>query len=134
MISMKIKKDILTKVIDHAKKGAPLEVCGYLAAQDHVIIKHYELTNIDQSEQHFSFDPKEQFATLKDARREGLQVAAVYHSHPISPARPSLEDIRLAYDPTISYVIVSLANNSSDVKSFKIKNSQVFSETVEILD
>ena len=130
---MKIKKDILTKIIDHAKRGAPLEVCGYLAARDGVIVKHYELTNVDQSEQHFSFDPKEQFATLKDSRREGLEVVAVYHSHPASPARPSAEDIRLAYDSLISYVIVSLANGKDDVKSFNIKNSQVSPEVIETL-
>ena len=130
---MKIRRDILSKIVAHAKKGAPLEVCGYLAGKDGSITKHYELTNIDNSPEHFSFDPKEQFATIKDARNQGLEVVAVYHSHPVSLARPSVEDIRLAYDPHISYVIVSLANGGEEVKSFKIKNSQVFPEVIEIL-
>ena len=130
---MKIKRETLAKIVNHAQKIAPIEACGYLAAKDGIVNKHYELTNIDQSEVHFSFDPKEQFAAIKDARAQGLEVVAVYHSHPASPARPSGEDIRLAYDPNISYVIVSLANGQEDVKSFKIKNSQVSSETIEIL-
>ena len=130
---MKIKRETLAKIVNHAQKIAPIEACGYLAAQNGVVNKHYELTNIDQSEVHFSFDPKEQFAAIKDARTQGLDVVAVYHSHPASPARPSTEDIRLAYDPNISYVIVSLANGQEDVKSFKIKNSQVSGETIEIL-
>ena len=130
---MKIKRETLAKIVNHAQKIAPIEACGYLAAQNGVVNKHYELTNMDQSEVHFSFDPKEQFAAIKDARAQGLDVVAVYHSHPASPARPSGEDIRLAYDPNISYVIVSLANGQEDVKSFKIKNSQVSPETIEIL-
>ena len=58
-IFMKIKKDIIEKIITHAKNGTPIEVCGYLASQNGVISRHYELTNVDQSEEHFTFDPKE---------------------------------------------------------------------------
>lgn len=131
---MKIKKDVISKIIAHAKRGVPLEVCGYLAGQNGVINKHYELTNLDQSEVHFSFDPKEQFAVVKDARAKGYDIGAVYHSHPASPARPSQEDIRLAYDPHISYVIVSLADGKADIKSFKIREKQVIPEAIDIVD
>ncbi|VAX36251.1 Mov34/MPN/PAD-1 [hydrothermal vent metagenome] len=131
---MKIKKEIRESIIAHAQKGMPIEMCGYLAGQDGVITKHYELTNIDNSPEHFSFDPKEQFVTIKDARTNGLKVYAVYHSHPETPARPSEEDIKLAYDPTISYVIVSLAADEPDVKSFKIKDSAVAPEEIEIVE
>ena len=133
-LPMKIKKDIINKIIAHAQKGAPIEMCGYLTGQDNIVSKHYELTNIDHSEDHFSFDPQEQFAAVKDARANGLEVCAVYHSHPVTPARPSQEDIRLAYDPSISYVIISLADGVEDVKSFKIRDAQVTPETIEIVE
>lgn len=128
---MKIKKDIIDKIIDHAKKDAPVEACGYLAGKDGIITRHYELTNIDKSEEHFAFDKNEQFAPVKEARNEGLEVCAVYHSHPKTPARPSAEDIKLAYDPNISYVIVSIADGQEDIKSFKIVNSQITPEILE---
>ena len=131
---MRIKKEIIDSIVAHAKSGAPIEMCGYLASQDGVVTKHYELKNVDNSEDHFTFDPKEQFDTIKDARNNGLEVCAVYHSHPVTPARPSAEDIKLAYDPNISYVIVSLANGDSDVKSFKIKDKQVSPEDIEIVE
>jgi len=130
---MKIKKDILNNIINHAKKLAPIEACGYLASKDGIIGKHYELTNIDQSEEHFSFDPKEQFDCVKEARGSGLEVSAVYHSHPATPARPSAEDIKLAFDPNINYVIVSLANDHEDVKSFRIVDAKVEVEKIEIV-
>ena len=131
---MKIKKEIIESIITHAKSGTPIEMCGYLASENGTINKHYELTNIDQSEDHFTFDPKEQFDTVKDARNNGLEVCAVYHSHPVTPARPSAEDIKLAYDPNISYVIISLADGGEDVKSFKIKDAQVTPEEIEIIE
>ena len=130
---MKIKKDIVDKIIAHAKKHAPIEACGYLAGKDGVVTKHYELTNVDHSEEHFSFDPEEQFKVLKDVRKNELQFYAAYHSHPFTPARPSIEDIELAYDPNISYVIVSLANGSENVKTFKIKSRKVDQEELEII-
>ncbi len=131
---MRIKREIIDNIVAHAKSGVPIEMCGYLASQDGIVNKHYELTNVDNSEDHFTFDPKEQFACVKDARNNGLEVCAVYHSHPVTPARPSAEDIKLAYDPNISYVIISLANGGSDVKSFKIKDSQVSPEDIEIVE
>jgi proteasome lid subunit RPN8/RPN11 len=88
---------------------------------------------MDQSRVHFSFDPGEQFATVKKSRNDGLKVLAVYHSHPETPARPSEEDIRLAFDSEISYVIVSLCGEQETVRSFQIHNGQAEPEELTIL-
>ena len=92
------------------------------------------MTNIDHSPEHFSFDPAEQFKVLREARKEGLEIIANYHSHPATPARPSVEDIRLAFDPQISYVIVSLSSDIPVVKSFLIRNGVVEKEEIQISD
>jgi proteasome lid subunit RPN8/RPN11 len=55
--------------------------------KDNLVCKHYELNNMDQSEVHFSMDPKEQFAAVKDMRDQGLKLSGVYHSHPICATR-----------------------------------------------
>ena len=127
-----INQKVIDAVIDHAKKEMPYEACGYLAVKNGTIIKHYELTNLDKSDEHFSMDPKEQFAAVKDMHAGGLKLAAVYHSHPETPARPSEEDIRLAFDPQISYVIVSLAEPEATIKSFEIRQGNVTPEDIEI--
>jgi proteasome lid subunit RPN8/RPN11 len=130
---MKITKEIIDSVFKHAEKEAPMEACGYLVGIDDIIKKHIVMTNIDKSEEHFSFDPKEQFSTLKTLRAEGLKIIAIYHSHPATPARPSKEDIQLAYDPSVSYVIASLKDNQKDIKSFKIRDSEIIPEPLEIM-
>jgi proteasome lid subunit RPN8/RPN11 len=120
-----ITRDVLDTIISHAKGDLPNEACGYLAGKDGLITVSYALTNIDHSPEHFTFDQAEQFATIKKARKEGLEIIANYHSHPVTPARPSVEDIRLAFDPDIYYFIISLAASEVDVKAFRIVSGNV---------
>lgn len=125
-----IHENIVDEIIFYAHSKLPIEACGYLAGNNCIISKWYGLTNIDNSSEHFSFDPKEQFATVKDARLNGLQILANFHSHPETPARPSVEDIKLAYDPNILYFIISFAKEIPDIKAFKIVSGKV--ERVEL--
>ena len=129
MISL--KRDVYNQIVAHAKADLPNEACGYLAGLDGIVTLGYQLTNIDHSPEHFSFDPAEQFKTVKDARGKGLQILANYHSHPETPSRPSQEDIRLAFDPNILYFIISLAQQEPVVKAFQIING---TETIEELN
>ncbi len=131
---MKITKTVIQAMVDYSKKDAPIEACGYLGAKDGMITKIYALTNMDKSNEHFSFEPKEQFLAVKDARAQGLEICAVYHSHPASPARPSPEDIKLAYDPNMNYFIVSLAGGSAEVRAFSIKSGVVVEINLEVID
>ncbi len=130
---MKIPTCIVEAIYAQAAQEAPIEACGYLAGENDNVSVHYPMTNIDRSAEHFSFDPKEQFAVIKQVREEGLDILAVYHSHPETPARPSQEDIRLAYDPTIVYVIASLAEDRRTIKAFRITNGDVEQEDLEVI-
>lgn len=130
---IQIPAQIIKELFDHAKTGLPEEVCGYLAGVGREVTRQYRLTNIDHSNEHFSFDPAEQFQVVREARKAGLEILANYHSHPETPARPSQEDIRLAFDPNISYVIVSLAVELPDIKSFRIQNGEVEREEIQVV-
>jgi len=113
-----IPKHIADEMIKHAYKELPNEACGLLTGTNGTVQQHYALTNVDHSPEHFSFDPQEQFRVLKNARTNGQKIIANYHSHPSTPARPSEEDKRLAYDPNIVYIIISLAGETPDMKAF----------------
>ncbi|MDR1633286.1 MAG: M67 family metallopeptidase [Dysgonamonadaceae bacterium] len=129
---MLIPRHIIDDVIAHAWNELPDEACGLLAGHGNQVVKQYPLTNIDHSPEHFSFDPKEQFAVLREARKQGLQIVANYHSHPETPARPSEEDIRLAFDPNIAYFILSLQDVENPVlKAFSIREGIV--EPIKII-
>ncbi len=128
-----LSQEVIDAIIVHARQEAPVEACGYLAEREGIVVGSYPLTNMDASQEHFSLSPAEQFAAVREMRAAGLQVRAIYHSHPASPARPSEEDIKLAYDPDISYVIVSLAEENPVVRSFRIRAPQVEQEDIEIV-
>jgi proteasome lid subunit RPN8/RPN11 len=130
---MEIEREVYRQIVEEAKAHSPLECCGYLAGVGTTVSRAYPMNNIDQSREHFSFDPAEQFATVKRIRKENLEVLAVYHSHPETPARPSGEDIRLAFDPDISHVIVSLIGEQPAVRSFQIRNGLVKLEELTIV-
>jgi len=130
---LKIPAEIHEAVIAHAREGFPLEVCGILSGVDGVVLGHHRMTNMDASNEHFTMDPKEQFAVVKELRRKGWDMVAIYHSHPESPARPSQEDIRLALTPHVSHLIVSLQDRETPVaKSYKITGGVVEPEEMVI--
>lgn len=125
--------DLLTDMIQHAREYSPVEACGLLAGTDGTIQKSYRLTNMDASREHFSLDPKEHFAAVKDARSLGLEILAVYHSHPETPARMSDEDLRLAIAPGFRYVIISLIDpDQPDVRCFYVIDGRTVEEQVQI--
>ncbi|MDR1594276.1 MAG: M67 family metallopeptidase [Prevotellaceae bacterium] len=129
---MIIPQNIIDGIVEQAFAGLPEEVCGLLVGRENEVVERYPLTNIDHSPEHFSFDPKEQFQVLRKARSQGLRIIANYHSHPETPARPSDEDIRLAYDPDIAYFILSLQDKENPVlKAFSIKNGKT--EEIELV-
>ena len=134
---IKISKEDFEKILSHAKSELPNEACGLIAGElsgdDKIIRKVYLLTNIDHSNEHFSLDPKEQLAAIKDMRAAGLSPLGNWHSHPESPSRPSDEDKRLAYDKDASYMILSLMERENPVlNSFHIEGDEATKEELII--
>lgn len=129
---MKITDEVKQSIIAQAQADAPMESCGYLLGTDDTVTENYPMTNIDHSDEHFSFDPREQFAALKYARQKGLRILANWHSHPASPSRPSEEDLRLANDPSIRYAILSLLDGEIHLNSFKIENREIINKEIHI--
>lgn len=134
---IKLSESDYEKILAHAESELPNEACGLIGGvfEDgvKVIKKVYLLTNTDQSNEHFSMDPREQLSAIKDMRANGLIPLGNWHSHPESPSRPSDEDKRLAYDSKASYMILSLMDRENPVlNSFRISGADAEKEQLEI--
>lgn len=129
---LRISQHVINALVAHAQKDLPIEACGYLAEREAIVAEAIPLKNLDASQEHFTLDPEEQFAALRRMRSEGFKLKGVYHSHPATPARPSKEDLLLANDPNLSYVIVSLASNEPVIKSFRIQGRVATEEELTI--
>ncbi len=128
-----ISKSIYAELIKAAEDAAPLEACGLLAGKGSDIDKFYEMTNADASPEHFTMLPEEQFTAIKDMRVNGIEMLAIWHSHPETPPRMSEEDIKLAYTPGIVHVILSLAEKSNcEIKGYQVNDGVPQQIDVEI--
>lgn len=130
---MKITRETYDAIVAQARAELPDESCGYLLGVDDTASVNYPMTNIDHSSEHFSFDPAEQFAAIRYARKQGLKVIGNWHSHPSSPSRPSQEDLRLANDPRIAYFIMSLASPEPVLNAFSVQAGVVEKLVLEIV-
>lgn len=136
---IRLKENQYEEILNHALTWLPNEACGLLAGKiegsEKFVEKIYLLTNTDHSPEHFSMDPREQFAAVKDMRLNEWVMLGNFHSHPESPSRPSEEDKRLAFDPDMSYLILSLENKEKPVlKGFLIRQNNVAEEQILILE
>jgi proteasome lid subunit RPN8/RPN11 len=73
-----------------------------------VVSKRYPLVNAAASATEYLAEPRSLFAAHKDMRSLGLDILAIYHSHPTSPPLPSRTDRERAFYPDVIYLIISL--------------------------
>lgn len=131
---MKLKKSVYNDMIAHAKAGFPNEACGILAGtKEGEGSKYFPMRNMDEASVSYFMDPKEQLKVFKEMRDLKLELTGIFHSHVASEAFPSQKDVRLAFYPEPSYLIVSLSDMQKPIlRSFKIENEKVSEETIEI--
>ncbi len=135
MDTLEIPTHIFSQMLAQARAEAPVEACGILAGTDRRVQRFYKMANTDQSSEHFMMAPEEQFAVLKDIRTKGLEMLAIYHSHPAGPARPSPEDVHLALTDGVLYVVLSLQEPSDpEVRAFNIDDGVVSESELEIVE
>ena len=134
-------------MIEHARREAPDECCGILAGKGAVTTEIYEIKNVPSDDPRiidlkiptdktvrYMMDPQEQFQTLRNMRERGLTMMGIYHSHPHSPAIPSVTDIRLAFYPEVFYLIISLSKTVPDLRAFFIVDGETKEEKIERID
>ncbi|MHB1424564.1 MAG: M67 family metallopeptidase [Gemmataceae bacterium] len=110
-------------MIWHALAEAPLECCGLLAGfvrADGVgeVRLRYPLVNAAASAVEFESEPRSHLSADRDMRRQGLEVLAVYHSHPTSEPAPSRKDLERNNWPQAVSLIVSLTTTPPTVRGW----------------
>lgn len=121
-------------LVAHAKKGYPNEACGLLAGTPAAATEFFPMRNLDESSISYFMDPKEQLHAFKAIRERGLEMRGIFHSHVASEAYPSQKDVRLAFYPDVSYLIVSLSDMERPVlRSFRIQEETVTEEAIHLV-
>jgi len=114
-------ESVLESIRQHGADAYPEEGCGFLLGtvtddgknrvtairravnrQSEWRTRRYQLTAEDYRE------------ADEAARKQGLDVVGIYHSHPDHPARPSETDLEEATFPGYTYVIVSVQDGTPE--------------------
>src|SRR6266545_647916 len=104
---------LLEEVFAHAREEAPLECCGLLAGTITdgvgVVTARYGIENVVRSATEYETDARGMLHAFRDMRERGIELLAIYHSHPTSEPVPSRRDIdRNTYGDSVVHLIVSL--------------------------
>ena len=111
---------IFDAMVEHARVARPAECCGLLAGRGAVVSERFELRNELVSPVAYQADPRDLFAAFRELRERGLELLAIYHSHPTSSARPSRTDLEQNYYGDVPRIIISLADDPPVVKGFRL--------------
>jgi proteasome lid subunit RPN8/RPN11 len=118
---IRIRAEILQKMLEHAHSEPRTECCGLLAGSDGVITHIFPARNALSSATAYEIAPKELFALFRTLRERGLTHLGHYHSHLASENYPSPTDIEQAGYPDQAYFIVSLlASAPKSIRAFSI--------------
>ncbi len=109
-----ITEALLNEIREHGVRDYPFECCGLLIGRfedngTKNVVETYAISNAREEEakrNRFLIRPEELMQGESYAAKKELDVVGFYHSHPDSPAVPSVYDLEHAW-PTYSYIIVS---------------------------
>jgi proteasome lid subunit RPN8/RPN11 len=86
----------------------------------------YRLRNVTANpELGYEAAPEDLFAAQRQMREHGEELLAIYHSHPrAADPSPSETDVRQAYYPSATYLIIGLGGDGPVVKAFSISERE----------
>jgi proteasome lid subunit RPN8/RPN11 len=121
-----LPRNLLEEMISQACAENPNECCGLLAGAvadeegEKVgrVVRRYPLVNAMASPKEFLSDGRSMLDADKDMRKHGLDMLAIYHSHPTSPPVPSRTDLERNWWPDVVNLIISLAADAPTVRAW----------------
>jgi proteasome lid subunit RPN8/RPN11 len=121
-------------MLDHARREWPLECCGILSGKEKTVEKAFELKNTEESPVQYSMSPREQLRVFGEMEKESIEMIAIYHSHPHTIPFPSETDVKWAFYPDVSSIIISLKEEKNPVvKAFQVRKEAIYLEEIEVI-
>ncbi len=129
---MRIARDLLDQIVEHAVRDLPNECCGAVATVDGRVTKVFPLKNMAASPYRFEIGI-DMFGVLEEIEESGAELGAIYHSHPRTEAEPSLTDMAWSEQyPDAEWIIVGVAGDEPEVRTYRVTKSSVEEVTLEV--
>ena len=116
---LRLPRKIAGEMISQAEREMPDECCGLLAGSPDGNVTHaFALVNALHSPILFESEPRSMFDAMKRMRALGVEMLAVYHSHPLSEPIPSRIDLANNYSDNVQSVIVGKVKDEWAIRSW----------------
>jgi proteasome lid subunit RPN8/RPN11 len=121
MSTLRLSQAVYSQIRAQGEQTYPHECCGALLG--HSTPQGWQVksaipagnTRTDSAHNRYHIAPLELVKIERDARRQGLDIAGFYHSHPDHPAQWSNTDFAEAHWLGCSYVITEVAHGKAAV-------------------
>jgi len=102
---LSLGRSLYQTMLEDVKFRVPEEACGILAGHNSHASRVFVVTNELHSRVAYRMAPQEQITAFLDMESQGLEMLAVYHSHPSGPKLPSDTDMaEFAYSGVYSLI------------------------------
>jgi proteasome lid subunit RPN8/RPN11 len=136
MDTVELPRHIVNQLLEQALSTPDTEICGLIAGLDGHPTDCYPVANVSTQPQcQFQLDPAQQIAALRRMREQGETLFAIYHSHPSTPATPSVADMQQASYPDALYLIISLHTTGTlQMRGYRLLDHQFHAINVSVAD
>ncbi|WP_027883231.1 M67 family metallopeptidase [Meiothermus rufus] len=120
---LRVSRTCLEQTLAHLHRVQPAEGVGLWAGREGRVERVWPLVNVHPEPwRAYEAHPQALLEALRALERMGLELLAIYHSHPTGVAWPSSTDRRLAFW-RVPYVIVAL--QTGEVRAFRLPEGEV---------
>lgn len=114
------------EIVAHARAEVPRECCGVILSRSGTLTELRRLTNTYPGTDFYEPEAGELYRLVLETDESGTEIAAIYHSHPVSTAYPSPRDVEYAGWPESVYLICSLQHpNAPVIRAFRIIDDEI---------
>lgn len=133
---IKIPRKLTNQLLHLAQLSPDLEICGLIGGENGTPTTCYPVSNVaEHPQQRFLLDAKQQIAAMAEMRRRGEDLFAIYHSHPNTPAQPSMLDLEQSAYPDALYLIISLNTKGVlEMRGFEIIHQKATEVTLALIE
>ncbi|MCX7101634.1 MAG: M67 family metallopeptidase [Methylobacter sp.] len=121
---IQISRKITNQLLHLAQTSPDVEICGLIGSRNGQPCSCYPIMNVaEQPQQRFQLDASQQISAMTSMRDSDEELFAIFHSHPTSPATPSINDLTLTAYPEALNLIISLNTKGVlEIRGFKLNH------------
>lgn len=126
---LRISREELRATLSHLRSEAPNEGVGLWVGKKGRVVRVIPLPNVHElPSSAYNAEPEALIHAVQGLEGEGLELLAIYHSHPKGPALPSQTDKTQAFW-RVPYVILAL--ETGELRAYKLPEGEEVTLNVE---